>query len=90
MKAPSVSENNVIYMRTSIKQKTLKKIRFCTTLFCPAEQTPQVLENLWQQTLAAYVNNPLSAVFKKSSTPLFAVAVPLLHDLPQLRPVPQE
>ncbi len=55
------------YMRTSeqIKAEIAEKFGFVPPFFGPAEQTPQVLENLWQQTLAAYVNNPLSAVFKE-------------------------
>ncbi|MBE9178364.1 GAF domain-containing protein [Oculatella sp. LEGE 06141] len=38
---------------------------FVPPFFEPAESTPQVLENLWQQTLSAYVNNPLPALFKE-------------------------
>src|ERR671932_112918 len=38
---------------------------FIPPFFEPAAQTPQVLENLWQQTLSAYVNNPLPALFKE-------------------------
>ena len=38
---------------------------FIPPFFEPAEQAPQVLENLWQQTLAAYLNNPLPALFKE-------------------------
>jgi hypothetical protein len=33
--------------------------------FSLAQQKPQVLENLWQQTLIAYMSNPLSAVLKE-------------------------
>ena len=54
-------------MRTSeqIKAEITEKFGFVPPFFGPAEQTPQVLENLWQQTLSAYVNNPLSALFKE-------------------------
>lgn len=38
---------------------------FVPPFFGPAEQTPQVLENLWQRTLIAYLNNPLPALFKE-------------------------
>ncbi|MDV2997898.1 MAG: Sensor histidine kinase RcsC [Chroococcidiopsis sp. SAG 2025] len=41
------------------------KFGFVPPFFGPAQQNPQVLENLWQQTLSAYVNNPLSARFKE-------------------------
>ena len=33
--------------------------------FGPAQQSPQVLENLWQQTLCAYVNSPLPDLFQE-------------------------
>ncbi len=38
---------------------------FLPPFFEPALASPQVLENLWQQTLSAYVLNPLSALFKE-------------------------
>ena len=41
------------------------KFGFVPPFFEPAEQNSQVLSNLWQQTLTAYVNNPLSALFKE-------------------------
>ena len=55
------------FMRTSkqIKAEIVEKFGFVPPFFYPAEQTPQVLENLWQQTLVAYVNNPLPALFKE-------------------------
>jgi PAS domain S-box-containing protein len=54
-------------MRTSeeIKAEIEQKFGFFPPFFSPAQQNPQVLENLWQQTLIAYLNNPLSAVFKE-------------------------
>ncbi|HEY9636877.1 MAG TPA: PAS domain-containing sensor histidine kinase [Coleofasciculaceae cyanobacterium] len=54
-------------MRTSeqIKVEIEDKFGFFPPFFTPALTSPQVLENLWQQTLAAYVNNPLSALFKE-------------------------
>ncbi|MBV8884559.1 MAG: hypothetical protein JO235_11265, partial [Chroococcidiopsidaceae cyanobacterium CP_BM_RX_35] len=53
--------------RTSeqIKTEITAKFGFVPPFFGPAEQTPQVLENLWQQTLSAYINNPLPALFKE-------------------------
>ena len=55
------------FMRTSkqIKAEIVEKFGFVPPFFYPAEQTPQVLENLWQQTRLAYVNNPLPALFKE-------------------------
>lgn len=54
-------------MRTSeqIKAEIEEKFGFVPPFFIPAQQNPQVLENLWQQTLSAYVNNPLSPLFKE-------------------------
>ena len=54
-------------MRTSdqIKAEIQEKFGFVPPFFSPAESTPQVLENLWQQTLSAYVDNPLPALFKE-------------------------
>ncbi|MBD2534487.1 EAL domain-containing protein [Nostoc flagelliforme FACHB-838] len=54
-------------MRTSeqIKAEIQEKFGFFPPFFEPAEQNTQVLENLWQQTLFAYVNNPLSLLFKE-------------------------
>lgn len=48
-----------------IKAEIEAKFGFVPPFFEPAEQTPQVLENLWQQTLSAYVNNPLPDLFKE-------------------------
>src|SRR5690349_3281731 len=48
-----------------IKAEIQAKFGFVPPFFEPAEQTPQVLENLWQQTLSAYVNNPLPDLFKE-------------------------
>lgn len=53
--------------RTSIQIKAEIKARFgfVPPFFEPAESSPQVLENLWQQTLSAYVDNPIPALFKE-------------------------
>lgn len=54
-------------MRTSeqIRAEIEEKFGFFPPFFSPAQETPQVLENLWQQTLAAYVESPLSPLFKE-------------------------
>jgi PAS domain S-box-containing protein len=54
-------------IRTSeqIQAEIEAKFGFVPPFFDPAIQNPQVLENLWQQTLSGYVNNPLSPVFKE-------------------------
>ncbi|HCF29964.1 MAG TPA: hypothetical protein DEV81_22805, partial [Cyanobacteria bacterium UBA11049] len=38
---------------------------YLPSLFVPAQEKPLVLENLWHQTLTAYVNNPLPVLFKE-------------------------
>lgn len=48
-----------------IQAEIAEKLGFIPPFFAPAQQNPQVLENLWQQTLSAYVNNPLSPLFKE-------------------------
>jgi two-component system, cell cycle sensor histidine kinase and response regulator CckA len=54
---PSYSEK----IRVEIQQK----LGFVPPFFAPAMQNPLVLENLWQQTLQLYINNPLPALFKE-------------------------
>ncbi len=48
-----------------IKAEIVEKFGFFPPFFSPALANPHVLENLWQQTLSAYVNNPLSPLFKE-------------------------
>lgn len=57
----------VIPRRTSqqIQAEIQATLGFVPPFFEPAEPTPHVLENLWQQTLSAYINNPLPALFKE-------------------------
>lgn len=38
---------------------------FLPSFFAPALPAPDVLELLWRQTLTAYLDNPLPAVFKE-------------------------
>ncbi|MFN6566261.1 putative bifunctional diguanylate cyclase/phosphodiesterase [Dendronalium sp. ChiSLP03b] len=54
-------------MRTSkkIEAEIREKFGFFPPFFKLAEHNTQVLENLWQQTLSAYINNPISALFKE-------------------------
>ncbi|XHX78347.1 MAG: PAS domain S-box protein [Stenomitos frigidus ULC029] len=48
-----------------IKAEIETNFGFFPPFFEPAWENPAVLESLWQQTIAAYVNNPLPAVFKE-------------------------
>ncbi|MBD0267925.1 MAG: GAF domain-containing protein [Cyanobacteria bacterium Co-bin8] len=50
--------------REEITAEIAATFGFVPPFFEPAE-SPQVLENLWQQTLSAYVHNPLPALFKE-------------------------
>ncbi|MBD2096358.1 PAS domain-containing protein [Trichocoleus sp. FACHB-591] len=54
-------------MRTSqqIEIEIEQKFGFFPPFFSPALDTPQVLENLWQQTCSTYVDNPLPTLFKE-------------------------
>lgn len=54
-------------MRTSeqIKAEIIERFGFFPPFFEPAISTPNIMENLWQQTLSAYVNNPLPQLFKE-------------------------
>jgi len=54
-------------MRTStqIQAEIVARFGFVPPFFSPAFAHPRVFENLWQQTLIAYVDNPLPARFKE-------------------------
>ncbi len=54
-------------MRTSEKiwEEIEERLGFVPTFFLPAKHSPQVLENLWQQTCFAYLDNPLPALLKE-------------------------
>lgn len=49
----------------AIKAEIEARFGFFPPFFSPALRNAQVLENLWQQTLSAYVDNPLPARFKE-------------------------
>ncbi len=48
-----------------IKAEIDRLFGFFPNFFHPVLDSPEALETIWQQTLAAYVNNPLPAVFKE-------------------------
>lgn len=54
-------------MRSSqkIKAEIEQEFGFFPSFFEPAEDNPQVLEHLWQQTRFAYINNPFPSIFKE-------------------------
>ncbi len=55
-----------------IRDEIEERFGFFPPFFAPALGSPQVLENLWQQTLSAYVENPLSALFKERLSALLS------------------
>jgi two-component system, cell cycle sensor histidine kinase and response regulator CckA len=63
--SPLKTDNTVGRSSQQIKSEIEAKFGFFPPFFEPAEHTPQVLENLWQHTLTAYVYNPLPALFKE-------------------------
>ena len=54
-------------MRTSeeLRSEIEERLGFLPPFFGPALEVPAVVESLWQQTLAGYVENPLPALFKE-------------------------
>jgi len=64
---PNRADNSMLARRTSeqIRAEIEDKFGFFPPFFGPAQQNPQVLENLWQQTISAYINNPLPPLFKE-------------------------
>ncbi len=67
---PSVARTR----RTSdqIRAEIEQTLGFFPPFYQPALASPQVLGNLWQQTLSAYVENPLSALFKEKLNALLS------------------
>lgn len=51
--------------RNALLAEIAARLGFVPPFFTPAEAAPEVLENLWRQTLSAYVENPLPAVLKE-------------------------
>lgn len=54
-------------MRTSeqIQAEIEERLGFFPPFFAPAQPTPEILDNLWQQTLSAYLDNPLPPLLKE-------------------------
>lgn len=50
---------------TAIVAEIERRFGFVPPFFGPAIDTPDVLGNLWQQTIAAYIDNPLPALLKE-------------------------
>ena len=54
-------------MRTAdtIKDEIKQRLGFLPSFFAPAFCAPDILENIWQQTISAYLDNMLPALFKE-------------------------
>jgi len=63
--APGNDKPRLARASKQIRAKIEEKFGFLPPFFTPAFETPEILETLWQQTLSAYVNNPLPALFKE-------------------------
>lgn len=48
------------------------KLGFVPPFFSPAYETPAVLENLWNQTLTSYLDNPIPDLFKEKLAALLS------------------
>jgi two-component system, cell cycle sensor histidine kinase and response regulator CckA len=48
-----------------IKAEIEERFGFFPPFFTPALETPEILENLWRQTLSAYIYSPLPVLFKE-------------------------
>jgi diguanylate cyclase (GGDEF)-like protein/PAS domain S-box-containing protein len=48
-----------------IKAEIENRLGFFPPIFTPALESPRVLQNLWQQSLSAYHDNPLPELFKE-------------------------
>ena len=61
-------------MRTGeqIRAEIEARFGFFPPFFAPALDSPQVLENLWRQTLSAYLDSPLAPLFKEKLNALLS------------------
>jgi two-component system cell cycle sensor histidine kinase/response regulator CckA len=55
-----------------IKEEIIAQFGFFPPFFEPAMNNPRVLENLWHQTLHAYIQNPVPDLFKEKLAALLA------------------
>ncbi len=63
----SYSFSRIMNTRTSaeIKKDIEKRFGFFPPFYLPAMNNPVILENLWNQTLLSYIENPLPDLFKE-------------------------
>ena len=48
-----------------VTEKIIDRLGFFPSFLVSAIETPAILESLWEQTLSAYINNPLPELFKE-------------------------
>lgn len=65
--AQKVAELDAVSSSTSeqLRAEIQDTLGFIPSLFASTTHTPQIFGNLWQQTLSAYINNPLPTAFKE-------------------------
>ncbi len=74
-----------------IRKEIINRFGFVPPFFEPAMPYPGVLENLWQQTVTAYIDNPIPALFKEKLAALLSrfckVQYCLICHVSSLRPL---
>lgn len=48
-----------------IKGEIRERMGVCPSFFLLAEDSPEIMENLWRQAQVAYLDNPLPSLFKE-------------------------
>lgn len=66
---------------SAIQQAIINKIGFVPPFFLPAIDQPELLENLWNQTVLGYLENPLPHLFKEKIAALLARYCPVQYCL---------
>jgi len=61
-----------VHSSENLKAEIEERFGFFPPFFEPALASPHVLDNLWRQTLSAYIENPLSALFKEKLNALLS------------------
>lgn len=55
-----------------LKAAIIERLGFFPPFFAPALSSPRLLENLWQQTTTAYLDNPIPNLFKEKLAAMIA------------------
>ncbi len=65
----------------SIQAEIVERFGFFPPFYQPALANPTILENLWQQTLSGYIDNPIPALFKEKLAALVSRYCPVPYCL---------